>query len=182
MRLRRWVLALTLLVPATLAAQEREGGRGDGPKDRQAMERLFRARLAQIVKQQLNLSDDQMRRLEQTNQRYETQRRDLVRRERELRMELRREVNAGDQANQDRVRQLLDETMKLSRDRLESIEAEQRELAQFLTPLQRAKFLGIQENVRRRVESARDRDRPRFGPPDSSGRERRRPPDVRPPA
>jgi periplasmic protein CpxP/Spy len=179
MRVLAVVLALSLVLPGSGIAQ---GSRGERPRNRQEMEKQLRSRLAQIVRDQLGLTDDQMRRLEQTNGKYESQRRDFLRRDRELRLDLRREVNAGDQANQDRVRQLLDQTFQLQRERVELVEAEQRELAQFLTPVQRAKFLGIQENVRRRVESARDRDRQRFGDPDSSDRERRRPGTRKPPA
>jgi hypothetical protein len=42
--------------------------------------------------------------------------------------------------------------------------AEQQELATYLTPIQRAKFAALQEQVRRRVEALR-RQRPDSGAP-----------------
>jgi len=55
------------------------------------------------------------------------------------------------------VNQLLRDMARIQRDRLDLLDNEQADLAKFLTPVQRAQYLGLQEQVRRRVEEVRDR-------------------------
>jgi Spy/CpxP family protein refolding chaperone len=79
---------------------------------------------------------------------------------------------SADAANQQKVAGLLDQLMRLQRQRLDLVEGEQRELAKFLTPVQRAKYLGLQNQLRQRMQELRDR----VGP----GAMRGRPPMGRP--
>jgi hypothetical protein len=61
------------------------------------------------------------------------------------------------------IRQLI----AVQKRRVELMEAEQRELAGFMTPVQRARFMALQEQMRRRLEQRRmrgDMDE-RRGPP-----------------
>jgi Spy/CpxP family protein refolding chaperone len=88
-----------------------------------------------------------MKKLQAANSQFEKQRGDLMLREREVRRELRQQIVAGDKANQNRVAQLLDQTMVLERQRLDLVQNEQRELAKFLTPVQRAKLFGLQNEL-----------------------------------
>lgn len=122
---------------------------------RQMLEERLRVRTGEIVKRRLELTDDQMKKLQAANGQFEKQRGDLLMRERELRRELRQEIVAGDKANQNRVAQLLDQTMVLERQRLDLVQNEQRELAKFLTPVQRAKLFGLQNELRRRTQELR---------------------------
>ena len=123
-----------------------------------------------MLRRQLGLNDDQVRRLQQTNRRFEGQRRQLFEQERETRLQLRQALAAGDSAAQVRVGSLLDRTLLLQRQRLELLEAEQKELATFLTPVQRARLFGLEEQMRRRTEELREQ-----GPPGAGRR-----PGVRP--
>ena len=150
------LLGLTVSAAAPASAQ---GGAGE----RARLEQQVRERLGRAVRQQLQLTDDQARRLQQVNQRYEEQRNGLVRREREARMELRRQVLAGDSADQARASVLLDTLIGIQRRRVDLVAAEQRDLAQFLTPVQRAKYLAMQDQMRRRVEEFRRRQGARRG-------------------
>src|SRR4029079_6706126 len=102
-----------------------------------ALELQFRQQLAQVVKRRLNLNDDQMRQLGQTNDKFERERMRLLRDERRVRQALRAEVLAGDAADQTKVGGLIDEQLKIQRQRLDLTENEQRELAGFMTPVQR---------------------------------------------
>jgi hypothetical protein len=122
---------------------------------RQMLEERLRERTAEIVKRRLELSDDQMKRLQAANGQFEKQRGDLLVREREVRRELRQQIGAGDKANQNRVAQLLDQTMLLERQRLDLVQNEQRELSKFLTPVQRAMLFGLQNELRRRTQELR---------------------------
>jgi Spy/CpxP family protein refolding chaperone len=129
--------------------------------NRAEMERRFRARLAQVVRTRLQLTDVQARQLAEVDQRLEPERRRLMLREHEVHRQLRQQLSAGDTANQQVVARLLDEMLAIHRDRGELIAREQRELARFLTPVQRAKYVGLQAGLRHRVEGMR---RKRGGP------------------
>ena len=129
--------------------------------DQTPLARQFQLRLAEVVRRRLNLNDSQMQQLGQVNGRYERQRMQLLRQERQTRQELRRQMAAGDSAgDQTRVDQLIKQTMRIQRERLEITEREQQELSQFMTPMQRAMYFGIQDEVRRRMEEMRQQGRP----------------------
>jgi periplasmic protein CpxP/Spy len=153
---RTWlsfVLAVVaaLALPAASARAQQDAG---GPQQQ------LRLRIYQIVQRQLRATPEQMRRIGETNRKFEQQRRDLVRQERETRLSLRDEITRGDSADQHRVSDLLDRMVHIQRQRIDIFEQEQRELATFLTPVQRAKYAAIQEQVRRRIERLRQQ-RPR---------------------
>jgi len=133
--------------------------------------RQFRERLAEVVQRRLNLNASQMRQLRDVNDRFESQRMQLNRDERRVRQELRAQVLAGDSANQARVAELLDQALKMQHQRLELTENEQKELAGFMTPMQRAKYFAIQDELRRRMEEIRQqRQERRAGPPGTGAR------------
>ena len=127
--------------------------------NREQMEQNFRVRLANLLKTQLGLTDDGMRQLSDVNQRFDRQRRELLRREMMTRRGIRDEVLRGDSASAGRIDQLLTDQFKIERERIDLTEAEQRELGKFLTPVQRAKYLGVQEQIRREMDQLRGRGR-----------------------
>ena len=145
---------LAAATPSSIVAQQL--GAPGNPR-REALERQLRMRTGEMVRRQLALSDDQMTRLQATNRQFEQQRVGLLTRERELRRELRREILAGDKANQNRVSQLIDQSFLLERQRFDLVQTEQKELAKFLTPVQRAKLMGLQGELRRRTQQMRPR-------------------------
>ena len=146
-----FVAVLTSGLALPLAAQN--PGRAMNPR-REALENQLRMRTSEVVRRRLELNDDQMARLQAANRQFDEQRRELLQRERQTRQELRRELTA-EKANQSRVSELLDQTFALERQRFELIQSEQRELAKFLTPVQRAKLLGLQGEMRRRAQQLR---------------------------
>lgn len=181
------LIALTALLVVTPMANgaaqggDPQGGRqrqgGPGRMNRDQMERNFRDQLAKLLRTELGLSDDGMRQLSEVNQRFDSQRRDLLRREMLTRRGVREEVMRGDSANTGRINQLLKDQFRIERERIDLTEAEQLELAKFLTPVQRAKYLGVQEQIRRQMDQMRGRrgGMPPGEPPPDSFR-RRRPP------
>ena len=173
------LLAVSPLATGAAQGGDPQGGRsrqgGSGRMNRAEMEQNFRAQLSQLLRTQLGLSDEGMRQLSDVNQRFDRQRRDLLRREMMARRSLREEAMRGDSANGGRIDQFLAEQFKIERERIDLTEAEQRELAKFLTPVQRAKYLGVQEQIRRQMDQLRGRGRGFDNPPDS-GRRRKPPP------
>ena len=153
MRGARWMMpALLLCLSLALAAGAEAQQPGQG---RAQLEERFRRQLAATLKNRLNLNDEQLRKLGEVNQRHEERRRLLVQQERDVRIALREEMLAGERANQTRISEMLDRMIGIQRQRLEIVEREQRELAEFLTPLQRAQYAAVQEQLRRRIEEMR---------------------------
>jgi hypothetical protein len=152
------LLALTLALASTHADAQRPIP-DSAPARRQALEQRVRQRMAVIVQQRLRLNADQMRRLGEVNRDMETQRRLLQQQERDARIGLRAEVARGDSANQDRVARYVDQLIDVQRRRIDLLAREQRVLADFMTPVQRAQYLAMQDQLRRRLEEMRGRPR-----------------------
>ena len=145
--------------------------------NRQELELRFRLRLSTLLKTQLGLTDEGMRQLSDVNQRFDRQRWDMNRREMLTRRSLREEVLKLDSADAGRIEQLITDQFKIERERIDLTEAEQRELSKFLTPVQRARYLGVQEQIRREMDQLRGRGmQPMGDPPVGADPRRRRPP------
>ncbi|MEP6506912.1 MAG: hypothetical protein ABJC63_01700 [Gemmatimonadales bacterium] len=154
------VAVLVATVPGAGYAQDPRpsiAAQQDGPANprRTQLEKQLRQRTGDMVRRRLGLNDDQMGKLQSTNQNFEKQRMDLTSRERETRRALRSELVAADGANQAKVGQLLDQSIHLQRQRLDLLQTEQRELGKFLSPVQRARYFGIQNELRKRAQEVR---------------------------
>lgn len=157
------------MMVAALAAPALARGQGGNPPpgaNRAELEQRVRERMATMVKNRLALTDDQVKKLGETNGKYEERRRLLQDQERDIRMGMRDELLLGDKANQNKVGDLLDRLLKVQRQRLDVVEQEQKELATFLTPVQRVKFHALQDQMRKwRDEAGRGGGRAGGGPP-----------------
>ena len=153
------VIAFVALFVASAAASAQQGQPRDSvaAQRRAVLEAQVRQRIAAMVKERLQLTDAQAQQLQEAEQRFELRRRDLVQREMRLRRDLRQQLSPGVAADQQRVASLLDQIMAVHRDRVAMTEQEQRDLARFLTPVQRAKYLGLQGELRSRIEGMRQR-------------------------
>jgi Spy/CpxP family protein refolding chaperone len=123
-----------------------------GGPQRAELEQRFRERMAAVVRRQLNLNTDQMTRLQSVDRTFDSQRMALAGREREVRRALREELMSRSTPDQTKVSGLLDQMLRVQRQRLDLVESEQHELAKFLTPVQRARYLGLQNQLRRRTQ------------------------------
>jgi len=145
--------------PARPAPQQRPLA-GAQRRDSQALNRValegqVRNRIAQMARRQLGLTDAQVEKLQQTNARFADRRRTLMEQERDIRMSLRDELIAGDSSRQRQVADLLDRMVKAQRQRIDLLEQEQKDLAAFLTPIQRARYFGMEEQLRQRLQQMR---------------------------
>lgn len=170
--MRFGLLLCTLALPLFAASLEAQGGLGARvgamrnnrrarqvepglelqPNRTQQLQQQIRRSLWRVTKERLGFSDEQMLRLERTSQRYDQQRRALAQQERAQRVTLRSEMLADSAANQSAIAAALDQIHAAQVRRLELQGEEQRELAAFMTPLQRARFTTLQEQVRRRLQ------------------------------
>ncbi len=174
-RLRRLVAAALVAsvgTPVMTVAQgapprgtDRQGAPRMPDQQRDVLEKRFKERIDAIVKQRLRLTDEQQVKLREVASRTEESRRALRHEEFVLRTSLREEMKAGDKANETKVGELLEQVPRLERRKLELMEAEQRELAKFLSATQRARYFGLQDELRRGMQ---DLQRGRMGMHDST--------------
>jgi len=137
--------------------------------NRAMLEQQVRERAAALTRERLGLNDAQMQQLERVNTRFGPQLSTVATQERSSRRQLRQELMAA-QPNQARVSTLLDASIRLQKERIALIEAEQKELAAFLTPVQRARYLALQAQFRSRTDQLSRQN------PGGRGRGMRRPP------
>ena len=131
------------------------GMQGPGPLKRAQLEQQVRERLGNRLKMELGLSDVQIAKVAETNRKFEEKHRILLDQERDVRMSIRDEMIRGDTTRQAQVGALLDRIIRNERQRVDLMEQEQKDLATVLTPVQRAKYFGIQEAVRKRMQQMR---------------------------
>lgn len=178
---KRWIAAsMSLALAGSLAAQRapaagatgrplaRAGMAQQQPNPRrQALQRQVREAFAQVVRKQLNLNDEQMRSLQRVDAKYERQRRALLREERQTRLELLQAMADSASPDQPRIARQLDALVQSQRNRADLLDAEQKELSSFLTPLQRARYFAIKERLNRRLQQLVQGDSSgrRGGPP-----------------
>jgi periplasmic protein CpxP/Spy len=163
-------LLLAAAASSTATAQPITGAAPKQP-NRAALEQQVREQTAKVAQQKLELTDAQLGQLEQTNVRFAPQFNQLAVQERETRRQLRLEMTAGQQANQQHVSDLLDASLRFQKQRISLVEAEQRELAGFLTPVQRARYIALQAQFRNRAQELRQNGGQRQG----LGQQRKRP-------
>ena len=175
-------LAAGLVEPAVVAGAGAQGGgapprparaeqhMGGGNKQplppndppRARLEQQIRQRVGQRMRDALGLTDAQLTKLTELNRRYEEKHRVLQDQERDVRMSLREEVLRSDSTRGSQMTALLDRYIKNERQRVDLAEQEQKELSAFLSPLQRAKYFGVQESIRNQIQNLREQG-PRQG-------------------
>lgn len=158
------------LLAGSVEGQDHGAFRQQPAMRRQQLEQQLRFRFWRIAKNRIGLTDAQMLQLERASQRFDLRRRELAKQERTQRIAFRAEILADTLANQNAIAAALDKLRDLQRERLDVQAEEQKELATFMTPLQRAKFLTLQEQVRKRLQElvrARPSDSAALAAPDA---------------
>lgn len=150
------------------AVQPPRGGGRNAMMGRMMEERLVRQRLAQRAREVVGLNDDQMTKLAAMDRELTPQRVQLVQDEMRTRQALRRAM-ADSTVDQTKIGDYTSKLVDLQRRRTDLLDAEQKQLGTFMTPLQRAKYLALEEQVRRLV-SQRLMNRGRAGPPPAGRR------------
>ena len=152
------VLGLCTLAPTSGAAQE------PAPPDSVRAEQLrqeIESRFAARVREQLGLTDDQSRRMERTVRDYFRKRRALEVEEQGLRRDAAAELRPGVAADTDRLNRVLDQLIDVRIRYAQSYRDESRELATYLTPVQRGQYFMMRERL---FDQVREFQRQRGGP------------------
>jgi hypothetical protein len=158
------LITAVLLLPADADAQR--GGRGDTARRASPeMERRIQERMGQILKEQLRLTDAQVRQMQETNRKFGPRRAQIGREERMVREQMRREMADRDSDGGPELSRLIDRLLEVQRARVTLMDEEQKELATFLSPMQRGRYLAFEEELQRRTdEMRRGQDANRGGP------------------
>ena len=147
-------LLIVVAAPGMLGAQRPT----KAPPQREQLEAQVRREYTRVVQQRVGLSDDQMTRLGPINRRFSEDRRALQLQERDTRIAIQRGIRdtaaRGDSA---RMSGLLQQLVEIQKRRVQLVEDEQRALAAIMTPLQRARYMALQEQTRRQVDQRRGR-------------------------
>lgn len=157
------VAALAAALAGTTAVAHGQEQPRERVSERAVGARPAAERLAQAVQERLGLTAEQSRRLRDATARFAGERQRLLRQERSLRRDLREELGKREDAQQERVGRMLDSLLGLHQQRAELVSAEQRALAEFMTPVQRAEFLALQERAFRAAQQVRSQHEGRAG-------------------
>ena len=141
-------------------AEAKAAAKGETPAEREARQQRLagqvREAFARVVRQRLNLTDDQARRLKDVDDRYETQRNDVARDERQARQALRTSL-AAPNADQSKIDENMAVITNAQKRRADILASEQRDLGGFLTPRQRAQYFAMRDNLARRIQAMRQK-------------------------
>ena len=129
---------------------------GKAMAERVRVENALRQALARAVRQRLNLTDDQASKLMDVNRKFGDERIGIARNELRIRRDLRQSIASGDSSRSPATARLLDELLETQRQRLDVQQKEQTALSEFLTPEQRARYIGMMEQLRRRIQERAD--------------------------
>lgn len=155
---RLWVLGWAVILAPAVSAQEPRDT-GEAGRLRTQIEQRFSER----VQQELRLTPDQATKLRASQERFGTRRRELMRQQMERRRALEDQMQPGVAANSDSVRKLMD-AMRDGRAEMLRIEQEEdREMAGYLNPVQRARYQHMRERLMQRVGEMRQMRRDREG-------------------
>ena len=157
MRFNRWWLTVAALgLTAPLSAQNQDANE---PQRAEQLRQQVEGRFAERVKERLQLSDDQMTRLRGTTRTYGARRRELADRERGIRAALAEQLRPGVAANQDSVSRLTDELVAIRDSHAHALRDENREMSEYLTPVQRSQLFVMRERLVRRAREIREERR-----------------------
>ena len=147
----------------------RQGPPG-GPRAQQ-LRAMIEERFAQRVQTQLGLTDQQMVRLRTAWRADRDRRLHLNDREMDLRRAINDQMQPGVAANQDSLSRLQDALVQNHLARAQLEQQQERDLAQFLTPVPRARLLQMRQNLMQRIQTIREgRWRQPAGRPGVEGR------------
>ncbi len=151
--MRRIALVLLCAVAAPLAAQNPPDS-GDRAQTQQLRQQV-RGRWHQAVRVQLDLTPDQAAKLQATEDRFAAQRRDRAQRQRAVQDAIRGQLQPGVAANADSLRRLMD-ARDQNRTALAQLDRdEDKEMAGYLSPVQRARYQVMRQRLQERIAEMR---------------------------
>ncbi|HSM15988.1 MAG TPA: hypothetical protein VK845_03185 [Gemmatimonadales bacterium] len=151
----RWLIVIlgvsTGMMAGTTPGAAQQGARPGAQRAQmiQTIERRFWAR----VVEDLGLNNDQATRLRATVRDYSQRRRELERREGELKQALARQLRPGIAADQDSVAKLTNAFLDIRVAYAQSFRDEHRDVGSYLNPVQQAQLLVVRERLMQRIRA-----------------------------
>jgi Spy/CpxP family protein refolding chaperone len=140
-------LVILAALPASLAAQQRQGR-----PNREALRQMVIERFVQTFHDQAGLTADQDQKFRDVFRRAMQQRQDAQEHEQELWRALEAQMRPGVAANADSVNKLLDGVVAARAAQVDLLRTENQQMAQFLSPVQRAQFAIMWEHFQQQVQ------------------------------
>jgi hypothetical protein len=141
--------ATLVLVPLSSANAQRT----DSTSQRaDSLRHRIEERFALRVQEQLGLTDDQAAKLRVTSREFNTRRRDLAARERQIRNAISEQLQPGVAAKQDSVAKLTDALIQLRVAEAQAARDELKEQSKYLNAVQRARLYTMRERFAHRVK------------------------------
>lgn len=150
-RLGLCVLALLTVAARPVLAQDE----GDTNPQAAVLRQQIETRFAQQIQTTLALSDEQTVKLRATFNTYAPRRRAMEQEERSIKRALQGQLRPGIAANSDSVSRLIDRLLEVKVAYAKSFVDENKEMAGYLTPVQRGQFQVMRERLMARVEEIR---------------------------
>lgn len=160
---RTGVLTLVLLLVGAAVGEAQGPPRGQ--MDRERLEQVIRIRMAELIQDRLQLTEEEGAELGRVMEELHGERRALRQRERALRGRA-SAWGDGDRTDREEARALLDEMLQLRADEVRLFRAEQERLLELLTPEQLLTFYALRDRMADRLRELRGGRR---GPPGSGG-------------
>ena len=145
-----------------LLAQRRGGG-----GQRADMERRIQARFDNLVREELNLGDDQVEQLQDLVEDFRVRRMDFFQRERDSRRRIvgLGATSAGPELSEQEASEILAEMLELSGDEATLFREEQEAFLQILSPPQVVRYIMMRQRLGDRIRTLRGGGGPGRGPP-----------------
>jgi hypothetical protein len=140
----------------------RPGMGGDTARARMLREQIEQ-RFGQMVQQELQLTEPQMQQLHAAMRAHQERRRELAQRQQAVNEAIRYQMRPGIAADRDSLSRLLDAQTHLRVEHAQQEEQLDREV-NFLTPVQRARFMQMMRALEQRIQEIRMRQMQRMGP------------------
>ena len=159
---RVWILA-ALLVGLSLPVAAQDASDDQDTTGAELLRQEIENRFAERVRENLGLNDDQMKKLKATHEKYGPRRRQLTREWLGYELALRGQMRPGVAANSDSVRVYMDGQQRVRGQQLALDQEVDKEMAGYLTPVQRAQYHMMWRNFLQRVNELRQGRPNRFG-------------------
>jgi hypothetical protein len=154
MTVKRLWLALVVAAAPSLAAQQPDSGVQDDSARIENLRQEIQQRYSARAHEVLGLSPAQAAKFDTTQERAWAQRRDLMLQRRRINVALQNQMQPGRAANADSVGRLLDARHRVNESLLRVDDQEDREMAGYLTPVQRAQYQTFRGKFRERMGEA----------------------------
>ena len=154
MTVKRLWLVLTLCVAPRLAAQRPDSAMQDDSTRLETLRQEIQQRYSARAHEVLRLTPAQAAKFDTTQEHAWAQRRDLILQRRRINLALQDQMQPGVAAKADSVSRLLDARRQVNASLLRVDDQEDREMAGYLTPVQRAQYQTFRGKFRERLGEA----------------------------